>query len=193
MLTNSATTFDWVGYGFKLTVPPDSLPIGVNQCQLDIVASIAGQYQFPEKFQQLVSGVFWIRPSVLSQFRRSLTIEIEHCAKMTSSTKLSFVRAHCTQESLPYRFKEVKERGFFQQTSSYENRSYGSLEVTQFSCFAVADNDDDVERRYTACVYYLERYTFHVAISWNTETHYQVTTSLHAFMNVCTLNSYIHL
>ncbi len=180
MLTNSATTFDWAGYGFKLTVPPDSLPVGVDQCQLDIAASTAGQYQFPENFQQLVSGVFWIRPSVPGRFRRSLTIEIEHCAKMTSSTELSFVRAHCTQESLPYRFKEVKERGLFQQTSSKGNRSYGSLEVTQFSCFAVADNDNDVERRYTARLYYLQRYisgvTVHVAISWDTKTHYQVIT-----------------
>ena len=174
MLTNSATTFDWADYGFKLTVPPDSLPADVDQCQLDIVASTAGQYQFPENFQLLVSGVFWIRPSVSCQFRQPLTIEIEHCATMTSSTELSFVKAHCTQKSLPCRFKEVEGRGFFQQTNSYEDSLYGLLEVTQFSSYAVTGKN--VERRYTARVYYPERNTVHVAISWDTEIHYQVIT-----------------
>ncbi len=172
MLTNKATTFDWADYGFKLTVPPDSLPAGVDQCRLDIAASTAGEYQFPEDFQQLVSGVFWIRPSVTNRFRRSLTIKIEHCAKMTNSTELSFVKALCSQESLPYMFKEVKGRNYFQ-----ENSSYGSLEVTQFSGIAVAGKN--VERYYTACLYYLERSNsavpFHIAISWDVKTHYMVT------------------
>ena len=172
MLTNSATTFDWAGYGFKLTVPPDSLPAGVDQCQLDIVASTAGQYQFPEKFQQLVSGVFWICPSVPSEFRLPLTIKIEHCAKMTSSTELSFVKAHRTQETPSYKFTEVEGCGLFQQ-----NSSCGSLEVTHFCALAVTGTKN-VERRYTACVYYLQRdsVTVHVAISWDTLTHYQVIT-----------------
>ncbi len=34
----------------------------------------------------------------------------------------------------------------------------------------------DVERRYTARVYYLERNTIHIAIFWDTRTHYQVIT-----------------
>ena len=185
-LTNEATTFDWADYGFKLTVPPDSLPDGVDQCQLDIVASTAGHYQFPDNFQQLVSGVFWIRSSVPDQFRRPLMIEIEHCAKMTRSTELSFVKAHCTQESLPYKFKEVKGRGLFQQ-----NSSYGSLELTHFCAICAAGNDD-VEKCYTARVYYLERYTIHVGISWNIKAHYQVITirvpqHIHecAFMYTC--------
>ena len=169
MLTNSATTFDWAGYGFKLTVPPESLPAGVDQCQLDIAASTAGEYQFPKDFQQLVSGMFWIRPSVPGQFRQSLTIEIEHCAKMASSTKLSFVRACCSQKSLPYMFKEVEERSCFEL-----NSSYGSLELTKFSGLAVAGKD--VEKCYIARVYYLERNTVHVGISWDILTHSQVIT-----------------
>ncbi len=187
MLTNSATTFDWADYGFKLTVPPDSLPAGVDQCRLDIAASTAGKYQFPKDFQQLVSGVFWIRPSVRSLFRQPLTIEIEHCAKMTSSTELSFVKAYCSQKSLPYMFKEVKGRGCFEW-----NSSYGSLELTEFSGIAAAGKN--VEKCYTARVYYLERNTVHVGISWNTLTHLQVitirvSTSTYSCMNVllCTL------
>ncbi len=171
IVTNSADTFHWVGYGFRLTIPQGSLPAGVDQCQLDIVASVAGQYQFPDNLQ-LVSGVFWVRPLPLCQFQKQLTMEIQHCAQMTSSTKLSFVRACCSQESLPYTFKQLEGRGSFS-----EHSSYGSLELNQFSGLAGAG--ENVEKRYyTASLYYLQRLkyntTFHVVFSWNEETHVSV-------------------
>ncbi|XP_064402405.1 uncharacterized protein LOC135348156 [Halichondria panicea] len=90
IITNSPQTFHWVGYGFKLTILQGSLPAGVDQCQLEIKASVAGQYQFPDDLQ-LVSGVFWIHPLPLCRFQQQLTVEIQHCAKITSSTKLSFL------------------------------------------------------------------------------------------------------
>ncbi len=40
IVTNSPQTFHWVGYGFKLTIPQGSLPDGVDQCRLDIKASV---------------------------------------------------------------------------------------------------------------------------------------------------------
>ncbi len=125
-VTNSAQTFHWVGYGFKLTIPQGSLPAGVDQCRLDIVASVAGQYQFPGNLQ-LVSGVFWIRPLPLCQFQKQLTVEIQHCAKITSSTKLSFVRACCSQKHLPYTFEVVDSHASFS-----EHSSYGVLEINHF-------------------------------------------------------------
>ncbi len=170
IVTNSPQTFHWVGYGFKLTIPQGSLPAGIDQCQLDIKASIAGQYQFPDNLQ-LVSGVFWVRPLPLCQFKQHLAVEINHCARITSSTKLSFVRARCSQESLPYTFKQLKGCGSFS-----EHSSYGSLELNQFSGLAVTGAD--VEKRYTASLYYLQRFkyttTFHVVLSWNEETHLSV-------------------
>ena len=147
IITNSPQTFHWVGYGFKLTILQGSLPAGVDQCQLEIKASVAGQYQFPDDLQ-LVSGVFWIHPLPLCRFQQQLTVEIQHCAKITSSTKLSFVRAHCSQESLPYTFKQLEGRGSFT-----EHSSYGSLELSEFSGLAAAG--EDVERVYTASLYYL--------------------------------------
>ena len=72
---------------------------------------------------------------------------------MSSSTKLSFVRAHCFQESLPYRFKEVKGHGSFT-----EHSSYGSLEVTHFSGLAITA-DDDADLLYIACLYYIKATT----------------------------------
>ncbi len=118
IVTNSPQTFHWVGYGLKLTIPQGSLPAGVDQCQLDIKASVAGQYQFPDNLQ-LVSGVFWVHPLPFCRFQKQLRVEIQHCTKMTSSTKLSFVRAHCSQESLPYTFKQLEGRGSFTEHSSY--------------------------------------------------------------------------
>ncbi|XP_064401224.1 uncharacterized protein LOC135347256 isoform X2 [Halichondria panicea] len=167
IVTNSPQTFHWDGYGFKLTIPQGSLPAGVDQCRLDIKASVAGQYLFPNNLQ-LVSGVFWIRPLPSGRFQQQLTVEIQHCAKMTSSTKLSFVRAHCSQESLPYTFKHLEGCGSFT-----EHSSYGSLELSQFSGLAVTG--ENVERVYTASLYYLgsELYSreIHFVVNWDNDIH----------------------
>ncbi|XP_064384700.1 uncharacterized protein LOC135333630 isoform X1 [Halichondria panicea] len=168
IITNSSQTFLWDGYGFKLHIPQNSLPPGVDQCRLDIKASVAGNYQFPNNLQ-LVSGVFWVRPHPSGPFQQLLTVEIQHCAKMTSSTKLSFVRARCSQESLPYTFKQLEGRG----SSFTEHSSYGSLELNQFSGLAVTG--EDVERKYIASLYYfgseLHSREIHFIVNWNDEIH----------------------
>ena len=173
IVTNSPQTFHWVGYGFKLTIPQGSLPAGVDQCRLDIKASVAGQYQFPDNLQ-LVSGVFFVRLYPSSRFQQQLTVEIQHCAKMSSSTKLSFVRAHCSQESLPYTFKQLEGRGSFTEFSLY-----GSLELNQFSGLAVTG--EDVERVYTASLYYLgselRSREIHFVVNWDNEIHKTVSDS----------------
>ena len=179
IVTNSPQTFHWVGYGFKLTIPPGSLPAGVDQCRLDIKASVAGQYQFPDDLQ-LVSGVFWVRLHPSGQFQQQLTVEIQHCAKMTSSTKLSFVRAHCSQESLPYTFKQLEGRGSFT-----EHSSYGCLSVNHFSSLAIAV-EGDVDLLYVASLYYLkadpQTVEIHFTINVDDEIHNAVSDrdSMHA-------------
>ena len=171
IVTNSPQTFHWVGYGFKLTIPQGSLPAGVDQCRLDIKASVAGQYQFPDNLQ-LVSGVFWVRPHPSGQFQQQLTVEIQHCAKMTSSTKLSFVRAHCSQEILPYTFK-LEGRGSFT-----EHSSYGCLSVNHFSSLAIAA-EGDVDLLYVASLYYLKAdlrtVEIHFTINVDDEVHNAVS------------------
>ena len=150
------------------------MPAGVDQCRLDIMASVAGQYQFPGNLQ-LVSGVFWLRPHPLGPFQQLLTVEIQHCAKMTGSTNLSFVRALCSQESLPYTFKQLERRGSFA-----DQTSYGSLELSQFSGLAVTG--EDVEREYTASLYYLgselHSREIHFVVSWNDEIHRTVSDNI---------------
>ena len=167
VVTNSGQSFYWSGYGFKLHSPPGSLPSGVDQCVLHIYASLAGQYQLPDNVV-LVSAVFWVRCDPPCRFKQKLTIELQHCAKMTSSTKLTFVRAVCSQESLPYTFKKLEGRGSFSGQSSY-----GSLELDHFSGVGVAG--EDVERLYTASLYYLNQSVrsteIHLVVSWNLDAH----------------------
>ncbi len=173
IVTNSSKTFVWEGHGFKLHIPQDSLPAGVDQCRLEIMASVAGPYKFPDNLQ-LVSGVFWLRPHPPGQFHQLLTVEIQHCAKITGSSKLSFVRALCS-ESLPYTFKQLERRGSFA-----DRASYGSLELSQFSGLAVTG--EDVEREYTASLYYLgselHSREIHFVVSWNDEIHRTVSDNI---------------
>ncbi len=178
IVTNSPQTFHWVGYGFKLTIPQGSLPAGVDQCRLDIKASAAGQYHFPDNLQ-LVSGVFWIRPLPLCRFQQQLTIKIQHCAKMTSSTKLSFVRACCSQKQLPYTFEVVDSHASFS-----EHTSYGVLEINHFSGFGNTVKTTEgvaAERHYIASLYYFEVSPsisrIHFVVTWNTDIHREVRPS----------------
>ena len=174
IVTNSADTFNWDGYGFNLTIPQGSLPAGVDQCRLDIVASVAGKYQFPDNLQ-LVSGVFWVRPHPSGRFKQQLIIEIQHCAKMTSSTKLSFVRAYCSQKHLPYKFEVVDSHASFS-----EHSSYGVLKINHFSGYAnaVKTTEGVAEQHYIASLYYFEESPsisrIHFVITWNTDSHRKV-------------------
>ena len=173
IVTNSHQTFHWVGYGFKLTIPQGSLPASVDQCRLDIKASVVGQYQFPDSLQ-LVSAVFWIRPLPLCRFQQQLTVEIQHCAKITSSTKLSFVRAHCSQKHLPYTFEVVDSHASFS-----EHSSYGVLEINHFSGYGI-ETTDGTERRYIASLYCFEDLSntvsknIDVVVTLDTDVHKEV-------------------
>ena len=170
MVTKSEQSFHWTGYGFKLHIPQDSLPAGMDRCLLHISASIAGQYQFPDNME-LVSAVYWVRCEPYCRFQQPLTTELQHCAKMTSSTKLTFIRSFCSQKNLPYTFKGLEMRGSFSDQSSY-----GSLQLDHFSSIAVAG--ENVDRNYTARLYYLDKSVYsmkiHFVIMWDIEPHVKV-------------------
>ena len=170
IVTNSDQLFYWSGYGFKLIIPPNSLPAGMDQCELHITASFTGQYQLPDG-QELLSTVFWVRSDRPCHFQRQLTMEIQHCAKMTSTTRLTFVRADCSQTSLPYTFKKLEGCGSFSEQSTY-----GSLLLDHFS--GVSVTGEDVERLYTASLYYLNQSVrsteIHLVVSWNLDAHIEV-------------------
>ena len=169
-VTNSAQSFCWSGYGFKLCTSSGSLPVNVCQCILHIYVSLAGQYQLPDG-QELVSAIFWVKSDPPCRFEQKLTMEIQYCAK---TTNLMFVRAVCSQKSLPYTFKKLEGRGSFSGQSYY-----GCLDISQFSGYGITANSTDVERLYIASLYYLkvDPYTIeiHFAITWDDASHITVS------------------
>ena len=77
---------------------------------------------------ELVSAVYWV--SSLHKFMKPITVEIQHCAALSSDkhcSQLTFVHTKCTQKELPYIFKE-QVGGVFTPHSSY-----GSLPLSHFS------------------------------------------------------------
>ena len=77
---------------------------------------------------ELVSAVYWV--SSPHKFVKPITVEIQHCASLSSDKQcswLTFVHTKCTQKELPYIFKE-RVGGVFSPHSSY-----GSLSLSHFS------------------------------------------------------------
>ena len=136
------------GFGLNLHVPQGSLPAGMEHCILQIKASLAGQYEFPEN-SHLVSAVFWLCCETVSKFTRPITVEIQHCAKSKNTTNLKFVRAVCSQKQLPYIFKQLPGGNFTSHSS------YGVIELNSFSGVGVTQEGSQ-ERNYLANLLFKE-------------------------------------
>ena len=126
-VTNEAHTYKWEGYDMKLHVPQDSLPADCQQCRVVVKASLSGQYTLPAGCE-LVSGVYWI--DCPAKFSKPLTLELQYHSVQRG--RLSFVRAKCSQEQLPYSFLML-EGGVFS-----EHSSQGSISLSRFSGIGIA-------------------------------------------------------
>ena len=167
--------FTWEGFGLKLSIPKGSLPAGMQQCTINIKASLAGQYEFPDN-HHLVSAVFWLRcEPPIDKFTRPVTVEIQHCARSENTSRLKFVSAVCSQKQLPYTFKQLS--GDFNSHSSY-----GVVELNSFSCLAVVQEGSE-ERNYLSSLLYKEIEGHHTSciveiytvITWNLDAHRYVS------------------
>ena len=169
MVTNEGQHFVWKDFGLKLNIEKGSLPSGIKKCGINIKASIAGQYNFPKDLH-LVSAVFWLRCEPKCKFLQPLLLEIQHCAKQDNTSKLCFMKALCSQETLPYTFKLLK-------TGSHFHR-YSVLQLNSFSGVAVAQEGSE-EREYVARLFYCTQsiYThdIHLVVTWNIEAHLTVS------------------
>ena len=125
-MTNEAQTFHWEGYGLKLHIPPASLPAGVGQSSIDIKASLAGQFHFPEN-TTLVSAVYSLHSPV--EFSQPIAVEIQHCATPSDDPSLTF--AHASQEDPPYKFTAL-EGGLFPT-----NSCYACIQLKHFSKYGI--------------------------------------------------------
>ena len=144
-------------------------------------ASLCGQFQFPEKVEQ-ISGIYWIVSPYT--FTKSATIEIQHCAPkadhLQHPSSLTFIVAKCTQEDLPYQFK-ILDGGVFSS-----NSRYGSIKLTHFSGVGVAFQSLmqlfglKNARSYCARLYYssigVHSWEVNFAITFDLELHIAVST-----------------
>ena len=170
VVTKSAQLFEWKEFGLKIHIREETLPEDVERCTVSVKASLAGQYQFPQNLH-LVSAVFWLRCEPMCKFAKSVAVEIEHCAKSGNSSKLSFVRAVCTQEKLPYIFNKLG--GTFA-----DDDCYGAIETNGFSGLAATQEGPD-EREYGARIYSIcqriTSYKLDFVVTWNTKAHLTVS------------------
>ena len=143
-VTSQAHTYEWRDHGVKLHIQQDSLPADCPQCRVEMRSSLSGQYTLPADCE-LVSGVYWVYCPV--KLSKRATLEVQHCS--SEREDLSFVRAECTQEQLPYVFQS-QEGGVFS-----EHSSYGSIELSRFSGWGIVRrNRSVVSHQYSAQVYY---------------------------------------
>ena len=161
----------WEGFGLKLYIAEDSLPVGIDQCTLTIKASLSGQYEFPFN-SYLVSAIIWLHCEPMCKFTKPVTVEMQHCAKSdnVANLKLKFVRAVCSQKQLPYTFKELG--GDFTRHSSY-----GVIEVNGFSALAITQGESE-EREYCSQLFYLGTPSschIHFIVTWNVKAHLTVS------------------
>ena len=125
-VTRQPLTYEWRSYGMKLHIPLDSLPADCSQCRVEIRASLSGQYTLPANCE-LVSGVYWIHCPV--KFSKYVVLEIQHSRRHNGG--LSFVRAVCTQQQLPYSFQR-QDGGIFS-----EHSYHGSISLSRFSGWGI--------------------------------------------------------
>ena len=172
IVTNAPQNFIWEGYGFKLGIPKDCLPPGIDQCMVDIKASVSGQYEFPDNTHP-VSPIFWLQCEPRCKFTLPISVEVQHCGKSKDVSKLSLVKACCSQVDLPYSFKQLQGNRFYDEGSS----SYGATKLTSFSGVGVAQ-DELEDKEYVARLFYLHQkmsaHVIHFVVTWNNETHMTV-------------------
>ena len=164
--------FEWVGYRLKLSRPEDSLPTDMEECRINIKASLSGPFELPED-SALLSPVFWI--SALCKFKKPVTLEIQHCASRdeASFADLHFISTKCSQKELPYIFKQL-DGGRFPA-----DNSYGNIQLTHFSGVGVTGRKR-TPRAYCAQIYYTIK---EEASDWR--VYFIITKDLDALKTVC--------
>ena len=174
LITNQAKTFHWAGYGLKLHVPQGALPAGLEECRVFIKVGLSGQFALPQN-TSLVSAVYWLDSEPRCKFSQPLTLEIQHCAMSSQTSRLSFALARCSQKTLPYTF-DILEGGEFSSLSDY-----GCIQLQHFSLITLVKKwimgEDDV--KYRASLYYIRR---EVNLR---EIHFVITKDQEAHLTVC--------
>ena len=70
----------------------------------NIKASLAGHFELPEGYQ-LVGAVYWV--ATQGNFKKSITIQVQHCVNFSNPDQLHFIYTSCAQRSIPYKLKVI--------------------------------------------------------------------------------------
>ena len=174
MVTSKPQTFHWTGYGLKIHIPQGALPDSLEDCRLLLKVGLSGQFALPQN-TSLVSAVYWLDSEPRCKFSQPLTLEIQHCARSTQTSKLNFVLANCSQSNLPYAF-ETLEGGKFSSQSAY-----GCIQLYHFSLITLVKRllvgEDSI--RYRASLYFLRKGEN------QREIHFVITRDQEAHATVC--------
>ena len=174
---NKPQKVEWPGYGFYIEVPEGALPPRVT-ASVAVRVVAGGQFQFPENNRQLISGIYWISSSKL--FLKEVAVNIQHCAVIKNKEQcstLKFIIAKCSQEVLPYRFKE--REGVFNP-----HTQYGTIKLKQFSLIGETA-PDDAETHCTALMFYKE----HIPTPMVADFHFVVVKDLESYLQVHVLST----
>ena len=165
---------EWPGYGFYIEVPDGALAPEVT-ASVAVKVIQGGQFTLPDKNSQLISAIYWIASSEV--FLKKVTVNIQHYAVVMSEeqcSKLRFIVAKCSQEVLPYMFRE--KEGLFNA-----HTQYGAIKVKQFSIFTQT-GPKGIDSRITSLKFYKPRPTtrtlvvdFDFVVLYNHEPFLKVT------------------
>ena len=187
VVTNKPQCFVWQGYGLKLVFPEGCLPAHTTRCTIRILASLSGQYQFPEDSYP-VSAIFWLCCEPRCNFAKPVSMEIQHCAIKENISKLYFAKALCSPQKLPYCFKESSAPSFS------KNSSYGVVELDRFSGGTILQTGSE-DREYVAKSFHqslmlsptISTHNIDLVVTWNSEPHLTVSDSTTIIYLIITL------
>ena len=126
-VTNKEQHVVWEGYGLRLHIPPNSLPKGLTQCNVKVKVALSGNFQLP-KDSILVSAVYFydLGNNVYNKLRRSVTLEMQHCANTSALNDLCMVRA----------VDALSKFEFFTGADFNRSDSYGAINLHHFCRFS---------------------------------------------------------
>ncbi|XP_064402664.1 uncharacterized protein LOC135348400 isoform X9 [Halichondria panicea] len=125
-ITNKSKKFS--NFGIKISVPENSLPEGIGTCVLHISFELSTDLETPANFE-LLSSIYRVKCEPKVQFKKPLTLEIQHCASLSSDHQQKLVFARATDQSKKF---EILEGGHFPI-----GERYGSIQLTRFSRLGV--------------------------------------------------------
>ncbi len=125
-ITNKSMKFSH--FGIKISVLENSLPEGIDTCVLHTSFELSTNFEIPAN-SELVSSIYHMKCEPKVQFKKPLTLEIQHCASLSSGHQQRPVFARATDQSKKF---EILEGGHFPI-----GERYGSIQLTRFCWFNV--------------------------------------------------------